>query len=95
LVILITIVVAGIIGYTYIYQDHRTIENEKVEFVLSLQEIASQFLENVTNTEQKYLNKTIEFLVLITEISINDIAQDDKVFCQFSEAIKTSGGNKN
>jgi len=57
LVISIIIVVAAIIGYTYIYQDHRTIENEKVEFVVSSQEIASQFSENFTTSGQKYLNK--------------------------------------
>jgi hypothetical protein len=88
------IIIAGIVGYNYIYQDHRTIENEKVEFILSSQEIASQFVENVTTSEQKYLNKTIEVSGLITEISKKDLTLDDKVFCQFSEAIKTSVKNK-
>lgn len=88
------IIIAGIVGYNYIYQDHRTIENEKVEFIVSSQEIASQFFENVTTSEQKYLNKTIEVSGLITEISKKDVTLDDKVFCQFSEAIKTSVKNK-
>lgn len=88
------IIIAGIVGYNYIYQDHRTIENEKVEFIVSSQEIASQFFENVTTSEQKYLNKTIEVSGLITEISKKDLTLDDKVFCQFSEAIKTSVKNK-
>ena len=94
IVFLIILITAAIIGYTYIYQDHRTIENEKVEFVVSSQEIASQFSENVTTSEQKYLNKTIEISGLITEISINNITLDDKVFCQFSEATTISVKNK-
>ena len=84
------LIVVAIIGYNYLYQDHRTIEKEKVEFFVSSQEIESQFVENVITSEQKYLNKTIEVSGLISEISIKDITLDDKVFCQFTEAIKTS-----
>lgn len=83
------IIAAAIIAYDYIYQDHRTIENEKVEFFVSSLEIASQFSENLTTAEHKYLNKTIEVSGLITELNIKDITLDDKVFCQFSEAIET------
>ena len=94
IVIFGVIIMAAIIGYNYIYQDHRDIEHEKVEFFVSSEEIASQFVENVTASEQKYLNKTIEVSGLITEISKKDLTLDDKVFCQFSEAIKTSVKNK-
>jgi hypothetical protein len=90
IVILIIIIIAAVFGYNYIYQDHRSIENERVAFVVSSQEIAIQFFEDTATSEQKYLNKTIEVSGLITEININNITLDDKVFCQFSEAINIS-----
>lgn len=90
IIIMVVLIIAAIIGYNYIYQDHRTIENEKVEFFVSSQEIVNQFVENIITSEQKYLNKTIEVSGLISEINIKDITLDDKVFCQFTEAIKTS-----
>lgn len=84
------IIVAAIVGYNYIYQDHRSIENEKAEFVLTSNEIAVQFSENLLASEQTYLNKTIEVSGLISEINTNNITLDDKVFCQFSEVLEPS-----
>ena len=84
IIILIILIIAAIVGYNYIYQDHRDIENENAEFVMSSSEIASQFLENATTAEQKFLNKTIEVSGLVSEVNTNEITIDDKVFCQFS-----------
>ena len=90
IVILIIIIIAAIIGYNYIYQDHRTIENESAEFVMSSAEIANLFSENAVSSEQKFLNKTIEVSGLISELNTNDITIEDKVFCQFSDDLKLS-----
>ncbi len=90
IIILIILIIAAIIGYNYIYQDHRDIENESVEFSISSTEIANLFSENITSSEQKFLNKTIEVSGLISEINTNDITIDDKIFCQFTDAVKTS-----
>lgn len=88
--ILIIIVLVAILGYNYIYQDHRNIENETAEFTMSSSEIVQLFSEDVVSTEQKFLNKTIEVSGSISEINTNDITINDKVFCQFSDAIKTT-----
>ena len=82
------IIVAAIVGYNYIYQDHRNIENESAEFVLTSNEILDQFVENSLAAEQKYLNRTIEVSGLVSEVNSNDITIDGKVFCQFSEATR-------
>ena len=88
IIIIVIIAAATVIGYNYIYQDHRSIENENAEFIMSSNEIANLFLENSTSSEQQFLNKTIEVSGLISEINTNDITIDDKVFCQFSNTIK-------
>jgi len=88
--ILIVLIIAAFIGYNYIYQDHRDIENESAEFAMPSSEIALQFSQDPTSAEQQFLNKTIEVSGLISEINTNDITIDDKVFCQFSNNIETA-----
>lgn len=84
------LIIAVIVGYNYIYQDHRTIEKETAEFVMSSQDIESEFSKDMKFAEAKYLNKTIEVSGTISEINNNDITLDDKVFCQFSELVEAS-----
>lgn len=90
IIIAVIIIIAAIVGYNYIYQDHRNIENENAEFVMSSSEIASLFSKNSTTTERKFLNKTIEVSGLVSEINTNEITIDDKVFCQFSNGIQST-----
>ena len=90
IIIIVIIAAAAVIGYNYFYQDHRSIENENAEFVMSSNEIADLFLENSTSSEKKFLNKTIEVFGIISEINTNDITIDDKIFCQFSNKIEIS-----
>lgn len=90
IVILIVLIIAAFIGYNYIYQDHRDIENEAAEFVMPSAEIALQFSQDPTSAEQQFLNKTIEVSGLISEINTNDITIDDKVFCQFLNPMETA-----
>ncbi|WP_296383887.1 hypothetical protein [Winogradskyella sp.] len=90
IILAVIIVIVAIVGYNYIYQDHRSIENERAEFVVSSSEIASLFSENATTAEQKFLNKTIEVSGLVSEINTNEITINDKVFCQFSNVIQNT-----
>ena len=90
IIILITIIIAVIVAYNYLYQDHRRIEDETAEFIMTSSDINIAFSENSTTAEQQYLNKTIEVSGLISEVNSNDITIDDNVFCQFSEVIETA-----
>ncbi|WP_299106034.1 hypothetical protein [uncultured Winogradskyella sp.] len=90
IIIVLGLIIAAIVSYNYIYQDHRTIENETTEFVMTSQEIKSQFSKEIKTAETNYLNKTIEVSGLVSEINAKDITLDDKVFCQFSETIEAS-----
>lgn len=90
IILLVLVLIAVIAGYNYIYQDHRDIESEKAEFTMSSNEISQLFSENSTSAEHKFLNKTIEVSGLITDLAINDLTIDDKIFCQFSNNLETS-----
>ena len=87
---LIVLIIAVVVGYNYIYQDHRDIESETAEFTVVSSEISELFADNSLTAEQKFLNKTIEVSGLISDINTNAITIDDKVFCQFSEQIETA-----
>ncbi|BAO75743.1 hypothetical protein WPG_1513 [Winogradskyella sp. PG-2] len=84
---MLVIIVAAIVGYNYIYQDHRDIKNEDAEFVMSSDDIAIKFSENATEAEQTFLNKTIEVSGIISELNTNDLTLNYKVFCQFENEV--------
>lgn len=85
--ILIVIVVIAIIGYSYIYKKHRNIETEEAQYSLTAKQIHSEFSSDSRDSQNKYLNKTIEILGLISEINETEITINDMVFCQFSEQL--------
>lgn len=83
--ILIAIVIIAIVGYNYLYKDHRNIESEKVQFSLTAQQIHTEFKNDIEVSQNKYLNKTIEISGFVSEKNETEITIDDKVFCQFSK----------
>lgn len=89
--ILIAIVIIAIVGYNYLYKDHRNIESEKVQFSLTAQQIHSEFKNDIDLSQDKYLNKTMEISGLVSEKNETEITIDDKVFCQFSKKITKQG----
>jgi len=92
-IIVLILIITAIISYNYIYQDHRSIETETAEFIMTSQVIENEFSLNIKSAEAKYLNKTVEISGLVSEINSTDITLDDKVFCQFSETIESSVKN--
>lgn len=91
--ILLVILIGGIIGYNYIYKDHRDIETEKPSFVLTSDSLIDEFSKNTTDSEQKYLNKTIEVSGKVTEINVEHLVLNGSIFCQFQGPIPNSINN--
>ena len=90
LIVLIFLIIAIVMAYNYIYQDHRNIENETAEFVMTSDEVTQLFSENSSASEQLLLNKTIEVSGLISDINNTEITIENTVFCQFTNQIKTT-----
>lgn len=88
--LLVIVLIGGIVGYNYIYQDHRDIENEAAQYEITTNEIALIFSDNPVEAEAKYLDTTIEVIGKVSEKDSHAITLDDKVFCQFTETIKDS-----
>ena len=79
---------ASISIYNYVYQNHRVIASETSSFNLTSNDFINQFSINPTDSESKYLNKTIEVNGSLTNFGSSNLTLDDKVFCQFSNKIK-------
>ena len=88
----IFILVLGLIiflGYQYIYQDHRVIENEKPDFIVTSDSIFQKFSEDQKQSETFYLDRTLEISGTVTEVNANDLTLDNKIFCKFIEINST------
>ena len=92
LIILIIIVSIGVIIYNYIYKDHRNIENENAEFIVTAIELSNEFLVAPSDSENKYLNKTIEVSGNISEINDNNLVLNEKIFCLLQNSINATVG---
>ncbi len=75
-------------AYKYIYQDHRDIQKEQAEFVVSSTSITKEFLQNSMEAEKKYFDKIIEITGTITEINIKEFTLNNIISCQFDSIIK-------
>lgn len=92
---LLILAIIGVVGYNYIYQDHRNIEKETAEFSMTALEVANLFKENAVDAEQKFLNKTIEVTGNVSDNNKTEITIDNQVFCQFLEPINETQLNGN
>ena len=86
-IILIILIISVVIGYNYIYQDHRDIKTESSSFNISSSDINNEFVGDLDASEQKYLNKTIEVSGIISELNKNDLTLDEHVFCAFDNPV--------
>ena len=84
--LLVLVVVAAIIGYNYIYQDHRDIKSEKAAFSLKAADLTNAFQQNEEDATAKYLNKTIEVSGKLTGIDGSSLVLEQVVFFALSES---------
>jgi hypothetical protein len=81
--IILLLVLIGIIGYNYLYQDHREIASEKPVAELTPMSIVEIFKQDAAND---LLNATVSVRGRISEIDGNVLTLDDKVSCTLTEA---------
>lgn len=88
-ILIVLCIVVVIIGYRYVYQDHRDIATETSIYKLTALDISNEFAINPMSSENKYLNKTIEVSGSVSDKNPQNITIEGKVFCQFSNEIQT------
>lgn len=84
--LVIVLIVLALIGYKYIYKNHRDIATEKASFSISANEIYTAFKQNDSLANQKYSDKTIEVRGKITNIDSTNkiITLDDKLLARYT-----------
>ncbi|WP_299680852.1 hypothetical protein [uncultured Dokdonia sp.] len=82
---LAVIILAAIIGYNYIYQDHRDIQSEKPAFTIKATDFIKDFQENETEATTKYLNKTVQIEGTLSSVDGNTIVVENVIFFALSE----------
>lgn len=87
--ILIFVVIAGYLLYSYVYQSHRDIATEKGSFSVTANSIHDEFKADEQKANAKYLDRTIEVYGKISSIDSKEstIVIDDKMFAVFKDEI--------
>jgi hypothetical protein len=82
-IILIAVLIAiiGVVGYNYLYQDHREIASESIKAELSSESISEIFKQDPAN---ELLNETVSVSGIISEIDGNTLTLDGRVACSFA-----------
>jgi hypothetical protein len=84
LVTLVTIVL-GVLGYFYVFQEHRDIQSETAEYTTTATLLHSDFTNDSELATLKYLNKTIEVKGLISQSDSLTFTLNNGVFFALSE----------
>jgi hypothetical protein len=82
------IVIIGILGYNYLYQDHRDVATSDATSSYTSTELITLFTDQDTSNDALALDQVIEVSGLATDTSANSITLDRKVFIEFKEPHK-------
>ena len=86
-ILILLLILIGILGYNYIYQDHRDIQSEASVYSVTSKNILEEFQINSEDSESKYLDQTITISGATTQVESHAIVLDNSVFCQFHDKI--------
>lgn len=87
LVIIILLIACGLM-YTYVYQSHRDIQEEKAAHTLEAITLAKEFAEDQEVASEKYLNKTIVVYGKVTELEDSAISVSEAVYATFDKELE-------
>lgn len=76
----------GVLFFVFlINKPHRDISNEPTVFQLDSHALLSNFMEDEAEASIQYLDQTIEVYGRVTEINMNFLTLDDKIYCKFDD----------
>ncbi|NVK52300.1 MAG: hypothetical protein HWD85_05145 [Flavobacteriaceae bacterium] len=87
LISILLLALSLIIGYNYIYKEHRNISEEKAAFTVTSEAIFKEYNSDVDSATKKYLDKTIKVSGTVTEIDADNFTLDNAVVCYANKEI--------
>jgi len=87
--LLLLTIFASVGVYFYMYQEHRNIANETSAYSKTVLELSKQYTSDITASNKKYLDQTIEVSGTITNIDTENhsIVLDEKLSAVFNDSI--------
>lgn len=91
-VVFLIVILVLLAGYMYIYKGHRNIVKEEVNFSVSSDSIFTEFQENETAANSKFLDKTIVVTGNVSSIGTEpkSLVLDQKIFASFIEEVPST-----
>lgn len=82
LVILVLLVIAGILGYNYLYQDHRDIATTDAVGSFSSEELMDLFTDDDSSNDINVLDQVILVNGNVTLVNESNLILDEKIFIE-------------
>ncbi len=83
LIVGLILVIGIIVAFNYLYPEHRSISEESVSFRMSAESLFSEFTEDASQAELKYLDQTILVLGVISAVDSKSVTISNKIYGQF------------
>lgn len=90
IILVVLVVIIAILGYNYMYQEHRNVATEKAAYSFTATSLSEEFQINPKASEFKYLDKIIQVSGTISSADEKTLTLNNVVFCQFSIPIATN-----
>jgi len=92
-IIAIIVISIGYLSYSYMYQEHRNILEEKASFSMSSTRLYSIFNNSSTELHKEYLNKIIEFDGLVNSINEGLLVIKPSIVCKLDSNFSVANLN--
>ena len=86
--VLIVVLIVGVIGYEYVYKDHRNIATEEVVFKFKSNDLIAELVAD-NDAVIKYLDKVISVSGVVTDANENNLTLSNDIFCIFDSVVKS------
>lgn len=83
-----------IIGYNYMYKEHRNISTEKAEFNTTAEVLIKEYINDLETNINRYLDKIIQLKGTITEVDKESFTLNKVIVC-YADSITLSSVENN
>ena len=86
----IVLLIGGVLLYNYVYKDHRDIENEEPFFIVTSEDLITEFTLDNKIASEKYLDKTIQIIGMVTSLDGNVLQVESVISCYFKDTLNSN-----
>ena len=86
----IVLLIGGVLLYNYVYKDHRDIENEEPFFIVTSEDLITEFTLDNKIASEKYLDKTIQIIGVVTSLDGNVLQVESVISCYFKDTLNSN-----